>query len=76
MDTIIVDQGRSSMYGFVEPQTIQPLCNKQLDSWECGFYVMSWIKTIIRATITNNWNERFKSTSPISEDTIRQIRQE
>ncbi|KOM41242.1 hypothetical protein LR48_Vigan04g144000 [Vigna angularis] len=24
MDTVIVDQGRSSMYGFVEPQTIQP----------------------------------------------------
>ncbi|KOM26687.1 hypothetical protein LR48_Vigan304s003400 [Vigna angularis] len=24
IDTIIVDQGRSSIYGFVEPQTIQP----------------------------------------------------
>ncbi|KOM26065.1 hypothetical protein LR48_Vigan221s002700 [Vigna angularis] len=24
MDTIVVDQGRSSMYGFVEPQTMQP----------------------------------------------------
>ncbi|KOM34848.1 hypothetical protein LR48_Vigan02g099800 [Vigna angularis] len=89
MDTIIVDQGRSSMYGFVEPQTIQPsgntlesqlvqvlypkVCNKHLDSWECGFYVMSWIKTIIRATITDDWNE---STSPIPGDTIKQIRQE
>ncbi|KOM58101.1 hypothetical protein LR48_Vigan11g113500 [Vigna angularis] len=51
-------------------------CNKQLDSWECGFYVMSWIKTIIRVAITDEWNERFKSTSPLSEDTIRQIRQE
>ncbi|KOM54486.1 hypothetical protein LR48_Vigan10g037800 [Vigna angularis] len=27
MDTIVVDQGRSSMYGFVEPQTIQPSSN-------------------------------------------------
>ncbi|KOM34818.1 hypothetical protein LR48_Vigan02g096800 [Vigna angularis] len=27
MDTIVVDQGRSSMYGFVEPQTIQPSGN-------------------------------------------------
>ncbi|KOM24916.1 hypothetical protein LR48_Vigan17s001200 [Vigna angularis] len=27
MDTIVVDQGRSSMYGFVEPQTIQPSDN-------------------------------------------------
>ncbi|KOM35231.1 hypothetical protein LR48_Vigan02g138100 [Vigna angularis] len=123
MDTIVVDQGRSFMYGFVEPQTIQPsgntleskqhylqtwmdelkrdvylvsyidgvigksrgqlvqilyskVCNQQLDSWECGFYVMCWIKTIIRAVITDDWNERFKSTSPIPEDTIRQIRQE
>ncbi|KOM37864.1 hypothetical protein LR48_Vigan03g124600 [Vigna angularis] len=39
MDTIIVDQGRSSMYGFVEPQTIQPsgntLQNRQhyLQTW-------------------------------------------
>ncbi|KOM40775.1 hypothetical protein LR48_Vigan04g097300 [Vigna angularis] len=122
MDTIVVDQGRSSMYGFVEPQTIQPSgntlqnrqqylqtwmdeskrdvylvpyidgvigksrgqlvqilypkCNKQLDSWECDFYVMCWIKTIIRVVITDDWNERFKSTSPVPEDTIRQIRQE
>ncbi|KOM25837.1 hypothetical protein LR48_Vigan197s000600 [Vigna angularis] len=145
MDTIVVDQVRSFMYEFVEPQTIQPfgntlenrqhylqtwmdeskrdvylvpyidglhwqlmviipkackiiwfcslhrkmkndfrtmlqglsfLCNMELDSWECGFYVMCWIKTIIRAVITNDWNERLKSTSPILEDTIRQIRQE
>ncbi|KOM47390.1 hypothetical protein LR48_Vigan07g109400 [Vigna angularis] len=134
MDTIVVDQGRSSMYGFVEPHTIRPSgntlqnrqqylqtwmdeskrdvylvpyidgkmkndlrtmlqgvigksrgqlvqilypkCNQQLDSWECGFYVMCWIKPIIRAVIIDDWNECFKSTSPIQEDTIRQIRQE
>ncbi|KOM38673.1 hypothetical protein LR48_Vigan03g205500 [Vigna angularis] len=158
MDTIVVDQGRSSMYEFVEPQTIQSfgntlkskqhylqtwmdeskrdvylvpyidgshwqlmtiipkqykiiwfcslhkkmktdlrtmlqgvivksrgqlvqilypkICNQQLDSWECDFYVMCWIKTIIRGVITDGWNERFKSTSSIPEDTIRQIRQE
>ncbi|KOM54777.1 hypothetical protein LR48_Vigan10g066900 [Vigna angularis] len=93
MDTIVVDQGRSSMYEFVEPQTIQPfvigksrgqlvqilypkVCKQQQNSWECGFYVMCWIKTIIRAVITDDWNERFKSTSPIPEDMIKQIRQE
>ncbi|KOM43469.1 hypothetical protein LR48_Vigan05g107300 [Vigna angularis] len=54
----------------------QRICNQQLDSWECGFYVMCWIKTIIRAGITDDWKERFQSTSPIPEDTIRQIRQE
>ncbi|KOM57978.1 hypothetical protein LR48_Vigan11g101100 [Vigna angularis] len=158
MDTVIVDQDRSSMYGFVEPQTIQPfgntieskqkyletwmaesnrdiyfvpyidgshwqlmliifkqckivwfcslhrkmkndlrnmlqgvmgknqgqlvfvlylkVCNKQPDSWECGYYVMSWIKTIIRVVITDDWNERVKSTYVIPEDAIKKIRQE
>ncbi|KOM48396.1 hypothetical protein LR48_Vigan07g210000 [Vigna angularis] len=97
MDIIIVDQGRSSMYGFVKPQTIQPSsntietkqnylqtwmtesnrdCNKQLDSWECGYYVISWIKTIIRVAIIDEWTEHFKSTCPISEDPIKKIKQE
>ncbi|KOM29071.1 hypothetical protein LR48_Vigan632s000600 [Vigna angularis] len=57
-------------------QLVQILYPKVLDSWECGFYVMCWIKTIVRAAITDDWNERFKSTSPIPEDTIKQIRQE
>ncbi|KOM48853.1 hypothetical protein LR48_Vigan07g255700 [Vigna angularis] len=39
-------------------QVLYPkVCNKQLDSWECGFYVMSWIKSIISAAITDDWNE-------------------
>ncbi|KOM49748.1 hypothetical protein LR48_Vigan08g057500 [Vigna angularis] len=133
MDTIVVDQGRSSLYGFVEPQTIQPsgntLQNRQhyLQTWmdesKRDVYLVPYIdgkmkndlrtmlqgvigksrgqlvqilypkvltarfmgmwllcdvliKTIIRAVITDDWNEHFKSTSPISEDTIRQIRQE
>ncbi|KOM48308.1 hypothetical protein LR48_Vigan07g201200 [Vigna angularis] len=93
MVTVIVDQGRSSMYEFVEPQTIQPsvmgkprgqlvqilypkVCNKQLDSWECGYYVMFWIKTIIRATITDDWIERFMSTYPMLKDVTKKIRQE
>ncbi|KOM24880.1 hypothetical protein LR48_Vigan10s000900 [Vigna angularis] len=61
MDTIVVDQGRSSIViGKSRGQLVQilyPKCNQQLDSWECGFYVMCWIKTIIRAVITDDWNE-------------------
>ncbi|KOM34630.1 hypothetical protein LR48_Vigan02g078000 [Vigna angularis] len=96
MDTIVVDQGRSSIMhwqlmviipkackiiwfcslhrkmkndlrtmlqgviGKSRGQLVQilyPKCNQQLDSWECGFYVMCWIKTIIRAVITDDWNE-------------------
>ncbi|KOM51392.1 hypothetical protein LR48_Vigan09g005100 [Vigna angularis] len=40
MDTIIVDQGQSSMYGFVEPQTIQPSGNN-LESKQ--FYIQTWM---------------------------------
>ncbi|KOM49826.1 hypothetical protein LR48_Vigan08g065300 [Vigna angularis] len=36
MDTIIVDQGRSSMYGFVEPQTIQPSALQEYISYTRG----------------------------------------
>ncbi|KAG2397085.1 Protein LIGHT-DEPENDENT SHORT HYPOCOTYLS 10-like Protein [Vigna angularis] len=53
MDTIVVDQGRSSMYGFVEPQTIQPsgntLQNRQhyLQTWmdesKRDVYLVSYI---------------------------------
>ncbi|KOM55227.1 hypothetical protein LR48_Vigan10g111900 [Vigna angularis] len=35
----------------------QAECNKQLDSWECGYYVMSCIKTIIQVVITDDWIE-------------------
>ncbi|KAG2380720.1 uncharacterized protein HKW66_Vig0200920 [Vigna angularis] len=35
-------------------QILYPKCNQQIDSWECGFYVMCWIKTIIRAVITDD----------------------
>ncbi|KOM40934.1 hypothetical protein LR48_Vigan04g113200 [Vigna angularis] len=40
MDTIVVDQGRSSMYGFVEPQTIQPSGNT-LESKQ--HYLQTWM---------------------------------
>ncbi|KOM48073.1 hypothetical protein LR48_Vigan07g177700 [Vigna angularis] len=69
---------RTMLQGFIgksRSQLVQILypkvCNQQLDSWECDFYVMCWIKIIIRVVITDDWNERFKSTYPIPEDTIR-----
>ncbi|KOM25537.1 hypothetical protein LR48_Vigan115s000700 [Vigna angularis] len=68
----VIGKSRGQLVQILYPK----VCNQQLDSWECGFYVMCWIQTIIRAVITDDWNERFKSTSPIPKDTIRQIRQE
>ncbi|BAT88646.1 hypothetical protein VIGAN_05219100 [Vigna angularis var. angularis] len=32
-------------------------CNKQNDSWACGYYIMSCIKAIIRAEIRGEWTE-------------------
>ncbi|QCE11271.1 hypothetical protein DEO72_LG10g2504 [Vigna unguiculata] len=32
-------------------KVLYPKFNKQEDSWECGYYVMSWIRTIIRVAI-------------------------
>ncbi|KOM50191.1 hypothetical protein LR48_Vigan08g101800 [Vigna angularis] len=103
MDTIVVEQGWATMYGFLEPQIIQQYgntldsrqsymqtsmaeskrelyiapyidgqiktitfdyvlshvyCNKQTNSWACGYYIMSWMKTIIRAGIRADWIER------------------
>ncbi|KOM55197.1 hypothetical protein LR48_Vigan10g108900 [Vigna angularis] len=40
MDTIIIDQGQSSMYEFVEPQTIQPSGNT-LESKQ--HYLQTWM---------------------------------
>ncbi|QCD96678.1 hypothetical protein DEO72_LG6g1385 [Vigna unguiculata] len=37
-------------------------CNKKEDSWECGYYVMSWIRTIIRAAIKDEWIEAVSYT--------------
>ncbi|KOM55588.1 hypothetical protein LR48_Vigan10g148000 [Vigna angularis] len=103
MDTIVVDQGRSSMYGFIEPQTIQPsgntLENRQhyLQTWmdesKRYVYLVPYIdgkmkndlRTMLQGVIGKSRGQlvqilypkvRFKSTSPIPEDTIRQIRQD
>ncbi|KOM47954.1 hypothetical protein LR48_Vigan07g165800 [Vigna angularis] len=118
MDTIVVESGRASVYGFLEPQTIQPSgntldfrksyiqtwmiksrreiyiapyidvtrgqqleiiypkCNKQNDSWSCGYYIMSWMKAIIRAEIKGEWTKWFNTTSPLSNSVITTIREE
>ncbi|KOM48359.1 hypothetical protein LR48_Vigan07g206300 [Vigna angularis] len=38
-------------------EIIYPKCNKKNDSWACGYYIMSWIKAIIRAEIRGEWIE-------------------
>ncbi|KOM48262.1 hypothetical protein LR48_Vigan07g196600 [Vigna angularis] len=120
--------GRASVYGFLEPQTIQPSGNT-LDSrksyietwmtesnreryiapyidaghwqlmviipkkeqvvWFCSlhrkikaelksliqtYYIMSWMKAIIRAEIRGEWTKRLNTTSPLSTLVITTIR--
>ncbi|KOM34781.1 hypothetical protein LR48_Vigan02g093100 [Vigna angularis] len=73
MDTIIVESGRASVYGFLHRkinaelksllQTVVTMTRGQQleiiypknDSWAYGYYIMSWIKAIIRAEIRGEW---------------------
>ncbi|KOM57618.1 hypothetical protein LR48_Vigan11g065100 [Vigna angularis] len=122
MDTIIVEQDRTTIYGFLEPQTIQPSgntldsrqsymqtwiteskrelyiasyidgvmarpraqqieiiypkCNKETNSWACGYYNMSWMKTIIRVRIRADWAEWFNNTNSLPKVVIKKLRGE
>ncbi|KAL6513755.1 hypothetical protein OROHE_019615 [Orobanche hederae] len=51
-------------------------CNKQNGGWECGYYVMHWMSTIVRARITDGWMEMFDDVAALSVDRIREIRTE
>ncbi|KOM42996.1 hypothetical protein LR48_Vigan05g060000 [Vigna angularis] len=57
-------------------EIIYPKCNKQNDSWACGYYIMSWMKAIIRAEIRGEWTERFNTPSPCSTSVITTIRED
>ncbi|BAT81070.1 hypothetical protein VIGAN_09107300, partial [Vigna angularis var. angularis] len=49
-------------------------CNRQMGSYECGYYVMFWMMTIIRAHYTTGWETRFNRTAPIPEKSIQLVR--
>ncbi|KOM47467.1 hypothetical protein LR48_Vigan07g117100 [Vigna angularis] len=57
-------------------EIIYPKCNKHNDSWSCGYYIISWMKAIIRAEIRGEWTERFNTTSPLSTSVITTIRED
>ncbi|KAL6576937.1 hypothetical protein OROMI_011213 [Orobanche minor] len=44
--------------------------------WECGYYVMHWMLTIVRARITEGWMEMFDDVAALPTDGIREIRTE
>ncbi|KAL6501423.1 hypothetical protein OROGR_026556 [Orobanche gracilis] len=55
---------------------IQNACNKQNGGWECGYYVMHWMSTIVRARIIDRWMEMFDDVATITIDRIHEIRTE
>ncbi|KAL6518930.1 hypothetical protein OROHE_017683 [Orobanche hederae] len=50
--------------------------NKQSGGWECGYYVMHCMLTIVRARITDGWMEMFDDVAALPTDGIREIRTE
>ncbi|KOM57434.1 hypothetical protein LR48_Vigan11g046700 [Vigna angularis] len=46
------------------------------DSWACGYYIMSWIKAIIREEIRGEWTKRFNTTSSMSTSVINTIKED
>ncbi|XP_017420253.1 uncharacterized protein LOC108330269 [Vigna angularis] len=55
-------------------QIITPNCRRQLDSYECEYYVMKHMHTIICANITESWNKIFNDSSPMEVADIKDIR--
>ncbi|XP_052730670.1 uncharacterized protein LOC128195901 [Vigna angularis] len=49
-------------------------CNIQTGSYECGYYVMFWMMTIIRAHYTSGWETKFNRTAPIPEKSLQLVR--
>ncbi|KOM25228.1 hypothetical protein LR48_Vigan62s000500 [Vigna angularis] len=55
-------------------QIITPHCRRQLGSYECGYYVMKHMHTIICTNITESWNKIFNDSSPMKVADIDDIR--
>uniref|UniRef100_A0A151UHP8 Ubiquitin-like protease family profile domain-containing protein n=1 Tax=Cajanus cajan TaxID=3821 RepID=A0A151UHP8_CAJCA len=55
---------------------IYPKCNKQQDSFECGYYIMYRMIAIVSTGITNSWAQVFQDPSPLPEDEIIKIREQ
>ncbi|BAT83929.1 hypothetical protein VIGAN_04117200 [Vigna angularis var. angularis] len=49
-------------------------CNRQIRSYECGYYIMYWMMTIIRSHYTSGWETRFNMTTPILEKSLKLVR--
>ncbi|CAH9121704.1 unnamed protein product, partial [Cuscuta epithymum] len=57
-----------------KPKWIKPMCRMQSGSYECGYYVMKHMSTIISANVVDSWIEVFNVQDPFSEEDINQIR--
>ncbi|XP_052733250.1 putative anthocyanidin reductase isoform X4 [Vigna angularis] len=55
-------------------QIITPHCRRQLGSYECGYYVMKHMHTIICTNIIESWNKIFNDSSPMEAADMEDIR--
>ncbi|XP_052722672.1 uncharacterized protein LOC128193452 [Vigna angularis] len=55
-------------------QIITPNCRRQLGSYECGYYVMKHMHTIICTNIIESWNKIFNDSSPMEAADMEDIR--
>ncbi|KOM40510.1 hypothetical protein LR48_Vigan04g070800 [Vigna angularis] len=55
-------------------QITTPNCRRQLGSYECGYYVMKHMHTIICTNITESWNKIFNDSSSMEVADIEDIR--
>ncbi|CAH9084018.1 unnamed protein product [Cuscuta europaea] len=58
-----------------KPKWIKPMSRMQRGSFECGYYVMRHITTIISASVVDSWMEIFNVQDPFSEQDINEIRE-
>ncbi|XP_068494933.1 uncharacterized protein [Phaseolus vulgaris] len=49
-------------------------CNRQSKGYECGYYVMQWMITIVRTGIKTNWEKFFMDESPVPLPAIECVR--
>ncbi|KAL4561652.1 hypothetical protein LXL04_033822 [Taraxacum kok-saghyz] len=53
-------------YGTRRPIFAKVTCNKQLDNWECGYYVMCWIHEFVLFRQHNFTQNNWKDNTPFS----------
>ncbi|KAL5168114.1 hypothetical protein HKD37_11G030342 [Glycine soja] len=58
-----------------KPTWILPRCQTQTEGYECGYYVMKQMLTVVTVDIVDSWKKIFNSSGPFPEEDIADIQQ-